>query len=71
MGDSKDPIKEAKKPYFLEIGEQELDYKLELAPNEFNNYDDSLGLFQTPPKTLKFLTVEREILKIYESNKGA
>ena len=69
MEDSSDPIKEHTKPYFFEIGEDQKEYIFELAPNEFNNYEDSLGIFQQPPKILNFLTVESESTKILESSK--
>ena len=46
MGDSSDPIKEVMKPYFVSINKEQIEFTFELAPNEFNNYDDSLGLFQ-------------------------
>ena len=46
MGDSNDPIKQVRKPYFLEVNKQGSELIFELAPNEFNNYDDSFGLFQ-------------------------
>ena len=46
MSDSDNPIKKVRKPYFLEIGGEPLEYKLELAPNEFVDYNDSLGLFR-------------------------
>ena len=67
MEDSSDPIKEHTKPYSVELVEDQIEYTFELAPNEFNNYDDSLGLFQQPPKVLNFLTVESQSTKILES----
>ena len=71
MSDSSDPIKEVRKPYFITIDKNQIEYTFELAPNEFNNYDDSLGLFQLPPKSLNFLTVEKEKYKIQDSSKLA
>ena len=46
MSDSDNPIQKVRKPYFLEIGGEPLEYIFELAPNEFVDYNDSLGLFR-------------------------
>ena len=59
MQDSSDPIKQVYKTYFLNVETKAVQLELDLAPNEFVSYDDSVGLFSQTPKSFNYLTVEK------------